>query len=428
MFHPDHARLEQLAEKFAQLPDPREQRQPRHLLGDVLVIALCSMLTGGRGFNDMEDYGEGHVEWLRTFLLLPGGIPSHDTFNRVFAALDSHALEEALRQWGGSLEVPPWDMLLPEHPNAPHQLAMDGKRLRGSRRQEPCAAGGGSHTRMDQVLNVWCVRRGITLVQRRIPPQGGEIEQMPLLLRHLDLQGCVVSADAAHAQTHTAQVIVERGGEYVLCVKGNQEATHAAVAATLAAVRSAAAGKPHFESVEKGHGRLETRRCWVSGDLDEFAPRGQWKALGSIALIESRREDLATGKVSVEVRHYLSSLPLTRGVEQSAARIANIARSHWSVEPERSGDRQPQAARRVSAANQNALHWRLDVQWGEDQCRARAGKAATNLSALRKLAMNLLRAVPPPVRKPASVSMRRRHHIATINPNYLVALLAHFAR
>jgi len=275
---------------------------------------------------------------------------------------------------------------------------------------------------------VWCAQRGITVAQRRIPPEGGEVEQLPLLLRHLDLKGCVVSADAAHAQTHTAQVIVERGGEYVLCVKGNQPTTRDAVSAAMEAVRAATAGKAHFESVDKGHGRLETRRCWVSGALEEFAPRGQWKALGSIALIESEREDLATGKISVEQRCYLSSLGISGGVESSAARLAGIARTHWSVEPERSGDRQPQAARRVSEANQNALHWRLDVQWGEDQSRARAGKAATNLSALRKLAMNLLRAVPPPVRKPAQVSMRRRHFIATINPNYLAALLAHFAR
>lgn len=407
MTQPDHAALGQLAEKFAQLPDPREQRQPQHLLGDLLVIALCSMLTGGRSFNDMEDYGEGHAEWLRTFLLLPQGIPSHDTFNRVFAALDSHALEGALHQWASQCEVPPWDMTLPEHPNALHQLAVDGKRLRGSRRQQPRTQGGESLTRMDQVLNVWCVQRGITLAQRRIPPEGGEIEQMPLLLRHLDLKGCVVSADAAHAQTHTAQVIVERGGEYVLCVKGNQPSTHDAVAEALAAVRTLTKDQPHFESVEKGHGRLETRRCWISGELGEFAPRGQWKALGSIALIESRREDLATGKVSIEERCYISSLGIKGGVEQSAARLADIARSHWSVE--------------------NALHWRLDVQWGEDQSRARAGKAATNLSALRKLAMNLLRTVPPPVRNPATVSLRRRHYIATINPNYLATLLAHFA-
>lgn len=408
MTHPDHAALGRLAAKFAQLPDPREQRQPQHLLGDLLVIALCSTLAGGRSFNDMEDYGEGHAEWLRTFLLLPQGIPSHDTFNRVFAALDSHALEEALRQWASQCEVPPWDMMVPEHPNALRQLAADGKRLRGSRRQEPRAEGGASLTRMDQVLNVWCTQRGITVAQRRIPPEGGEIEQLPLLLRHLDLQGCVVSADAAHAQTHTAQVIIERGGQYVLCVKGNQPTTRDAVSAAMQAVRAATAGKAHFESVDKGHGRLETRRCWVSGALEEFAPRGQWKALGSIALIESEREDLATGKVSVEQRCYLSSLAISGGVESSAERIAGIARTHWSVE--------------------NALHWRLDVQWGEDQSRARAGKAATNLSALRKLAMNLLRAVPPPVRKPAQVSMRRRHFIATINPNYLAALLAHFAR
>ncbi|WP_326526978.1 ISAs1 family transposase [Dokdonella sp.] len=403
MSQTDHAVLGQLAEKFAQLPDPRDQRQPRHLLGDLLVIALCSMLTGGRTFADMEDYGEGHAEWLRTFLLLPNGIPSHDTFNRVFAALDSHALEGALRQWGSQCEAPHWDMTLPEHPNALRQLAVDGKRLRGSRRTEECS--GRSTTKMDQTLNVWCVQHGLTLAQRRIPPDGSEIEQMPLLLRHLHLQGAVVTADAAHAQTHTAQVIIERGGEYVLCVKGNQPATLAALEQALKPL-SAAVVRPHFESIGKGHGRLETRRCWVLAELADFAPRGQWKGLGSIGVIESVREELGTGKVSTERRYYISSLGALSTEQATAQRLAGIVRSHWGVE---------------------ALHWRLDVQWGEDQCRARAGKAATNLSGLRKLAINLLCAVPPPVRTAATVSMRRRHYIATINPNYLTALLAHFA-
>jgi predicted transposase YbfD/YdcC len=258
---------------------------------------------------------------------------------------------------------------------------------------------------MDQTLNVWCVQHGLTLAQRRIPPDGSEIEQMPLLLRHLHLQGAVVTADAAHAQTHTAQVIIERGGEYVLCVKGNQPATLAALEQALKPL-SAAVVRPHFESIGKGHGRRETRRCWVLAELADFAPRGQWKGLGSIGVIESVREELGTGKVSTERRYYISSLGALSTEQATAQRLAGIVRSHWGVE---------------------ALHWRLDVQWGEDQCRARAGKAATNLSGLRKLAINLLCAVPPPVRTAATVSMRRRHYIATINPNYLTALLAHFA-
>jgi predicted transposase YbfD/YdcC len=395
-----HATLGQLSKRFEQLPDPRDQRQPKHLLGDMLVIALCSALTGGRTFGDMQDYGIGHQPWLSTFLALPHGIPSHDTFNRLFAALDSHAMDSALLDWSSLCDIPPWDMTLPEHPVAQRHYAIDGKRQRGSRRSIQ------GTLKMDQTLNVWSTHNGIALAQRRIPLDGSEIEQMPLLLRHLHLKGAIITADAAHAQTHTVDTIIAGGGDYILTVKGNQPTTHEALQSALAPI-IALTPEAHFESIEKGHGRLETRRCWVSSDLSDFAPRGQWKGLGSIAVIEVQREDLITGKLSIERRYIISSLAPLGSEAATAERLVRIARAHWSVE--------------------NNLHWSLDVHWGEDQSRARSGNAATNLSALRKLAMNLLKAVPPPNPKSKHISMRSRHYIATITPNYLTALLEYFA-
>lgn len=388
----------QLAAEFSQLPDPRYQRQPQHLLGDLLLIGLCSFLTGGRTFQDMEDYAADHEHWLRTFLELPAGPPSHDTFNRVFSALDSHAFEQALRQWAQGSHPPDWDMSIPEHPALRH-LACDGKSLRGSRK--PREAGeGGRGEEMARVINVWAVEQGLSIAQRRIPPEGGEIEQMPLVLRHLDLKHSVVTADAAHAQTDTVSQIVAQGGDYVICAKANQPATHAALREVLDALAQKEA--PQEQQVEKGHGRLETRRVWTSTQVQALAVRGLWKNLGSIGLVELEKEELGGGKKSKQRRYFLSSLGALATPEATAQRLGALVRNHWAVE--------------------NSLHWRLDVQWGEDASRARSGNAATNLSGLRKIAMNLLKTYPPPQAK-GQVSMRRRMYRASINPNYLALLL-----
>lgn len=391
--------LGQLAAEFSQLPDPRYQRRPQHLLGDLLLIGLCNFLTGGRTFQDMEDYAGDHEEWLRTFLELPGGPPSHDTFNRVFSALDSHAFEQALRQWAKGSHPPDWDMSIPEHPALRH-LACDGKSLRGSRKPRAGEAGRSSSVETARVINVWAVEQGLSIAQRRIPPEGSEIEQMPLVLRHLDLAHSVVTADAAHAQTETVSQIVAQGGDYVICAKANQPATHAALQEVLDDL--AAREAPHEQSVEKGHGRLETRRVWISTQVQALPVRGLWKNLGSIGLVEVAREELGGGKTSKERRYFLSSLGALATPEATAKRLGDLVRNHWAVE--------------------NSLHWRLDVQWGEDASRARSGNAATNLSGLRKIAMNLLKTCPPPKAK-GSVSMRRRMLRASNNPNYLALLL-----
>ena len=394
-----------LASHLSKIDDPRQLRRPVHRFEEILLIALCCFFTGGRTFVDMAHCAAVLEPWLRTFLLLPGGLPSHDTFNRVFAAMDPRQMEDALRHWTSELTIPREPGDLP--PPALRHLALDGKVLRGSRR------GPGGVSRARAVVNIWLADHGLVPAQRRIPEDCSEITQAPLLLRHIALKNTVVTTDAAHAQTATAGQIIDQGGHYLLCVKGNQAATEAAVIAALEPVITAFPGG-HFYSADKEHGRLEERRAWVCSDLADFAPRGLWKGLGAVAVLETRAENLSTGKISVERRRFLTSLtaPVTaKGSGSSSARdkalaaqVAGLARDHWKVE--------------------NSLHWRLDVLMGEDACRARKGEAAVNLAVARKFTMNTLKAHPPFSGKiGAAMSVRSRQYVASINPNYLGTLL-----
>ena len=385
--------LRTLAEKFHALPETRLLRQPQHRLGEMLLIGLCSMLSGGRTFNDMEDFGVVHEDWLKLFLKLPGGIPSHDTFNRLFASLDTHAFEQSLREWSAGLSAPELDP--GTGPSGLRHLAMDGKTLRGSQRGE---AG-----RARQVVNVLCVERGLVLAQRQVPEEGSEIVHARFVLKGLALKGTLVTADAAHAQSETVSQIIEQGGDYLLCVKGNQPSTQAELKAHLDEI--AAREAAHAQRVDKEHGRIEQRRLWLSAEVDSLQVRGQWKGLSSVLMVESQRESTTTQVSSIERRYYLCSLKVSTGSRQPTAQwLLERAQAHWHIE--------------------NSLHWRLDVQWGEDACRARTKNAATNLSALRKIAMNLLKICPPPIRRKKSPpSMRSRQFLASCTDHYRKLLI-----
>lgn len=340
------------------VPDPRYQRRPKHALPDLLFISLCSLLTGGDSFQDMADFAKDEAAWLRTVIPFQGGPPSHDTFTRVFALLDTHAFESAVRHW--------MRQLLPAPP-APacsdrRQIACDGKTLRGSRRGPPGAL------QMAATVNLWAIDEGLCLAQRRIPPASGENPQCELLLRHLNLKKVILSGDAAYCQHSLASHVNAQGGDYVLNLKGNQPEAKDEIHPLLQTL--AASRPPDLEQTEKGHGRLETRRCWVTGEVDSLACRGQWSGLTSIALCERETLDLVTGKVTIGKRFFVTSLP------PDAPLIARSVRQHWQVE--------------------NNLHWRLDVIFREDQQRIRTGYAATNLSLLRKMSLNLLLKASPP--------------------------------
>ena len=363
-----------LLNAFASVPDPRNRREPQHLLGDILVIAVCTALCGHSAFTDMEDFALDHEHWLRTFLELPGGIPSHDTFNRVFQAIDTHLFEAAFRAWtaglcGPAVEVPadtPAIALL-------RHLAIDGKVLCGTKGKDKNRAA---------AINVWNVDEGLVFAQRRIPEEGSEITQMPLLLRHLQLKGTVVSMDAAHCQTDTIDLIVERGGEWLVSLRDNQPTTAA-------------------ESTDKGHGRIEIRRCWVlEGEaIADLKCRGRWKGLCCAILCERTVIDPVTGRETTGRRIFMTSLP------PQAAELAALVRRHWQVE--------------------SSLHWSLDVLWREDEARARTGYAATNLSLIRKTAVNLLKLLMPQFPK---MSVSRLMKKAARRPDFLYNLLTNLLR
>jgi predicted transposase YbfD/YdcC len=394
--------LGRLSHHLCAVTDPRWQRRPSHLLHEILLMGLCTFFTGGRTFVDMAHFALSHQSWLSSFLTLPGGPPCHDTFNRVFSALDPRQLEDALRHWSAGLEIAP---LPADHgPLQLRHLAIDGKVLRGSRR----GPGPAPSERARAVVNVWLAGQGLVLAQRRIPEECSEIVQAPLLLRHLRLKNTVVTADAAHAQSATASQITAQGGDYLLTVKANQPGTQQAIRDFLEPLL-AATPEGHSQTVDKARGSIETRRCWLRTDLEDFAPRGQWSGLGAVALLETRCENITTGKITIEQRCCITSLGVPSDTTPAAtaglaATVAQLARAHWGIE--------------------NSLHWRLDVLMGEDASRARTGEAPANLAILRKITLNTLKVHAPfPGKKGETMSIRSRQYVASINPNYLASLI-----
>jgi predicted transposase YbfD/YdcC len=347
-----------LVAHFSGLPDPRLNRTKDHDLIDILVIAICTLLCAGETFNDMEDFCRAKQDWFKTFLGLRNGIPSHDTFNRVFAALDPKAFLDCFLRWTQSLrQAVPQEI-----------VALDGKALRRALAKDQS---------VQYIVSAWAESNGLVLGQLKVADKSNEITAVPELLRVLELSGCIVTLDAMGCQKKIAKEIVEADADYVLALKGNQETIQAEVKSFLDAtleekqrrrpkgtvMPKAAQTLQTLETVEKDHGRLETRRYYQSDCLEWFADQGKWAGLASVGLVESVRE--LDGKTTRERRYYLSSLKL--GVEA----FARAVRGHWSVE--------------------NKLHWVLDVCFGEDQSRAREGYAAENLATLRRLALNLLK-------------------------------------
>ena len=354
---PSHPTLS-LVHHFKDLPDPRLNRTKAHELIDLLVIALGCLICGGETFYDMAAFGKSKREWLQTFLTLRNGIPSHDTFNRLFAALDPQQFLECFLRWTQSLRQ-----------NLHHEIvALDGKALRRARQAKQD---------LKYVVSAWAESNGLVLGQLKVADKSNEITAVPELLRVLELSGCIVTLDAMDCQKKIAREIIEADADYVLALKGNQEIVHEEVQAFLdATIQETQAARPPgdkrskaaanlvcWETVKKDHGRLETRRYYQSDELGWFADQDQWEGLRTVGVVESIRE--VGGQRTIERRYFLCSLGL------AVQEFARAVRGHWGVE--------------------NKLHWVMDVCFGEDQSRARAGYAAENLATLRRLALNLLR-------------------------------------
>lgn len=368
-----------LIDCFSILPDPRVERSQRHRLIDVIVIGFCTILAGGEGFTDMEEFGKAKEAWFRTFLELPNGIPRHDTFNRVFQALDPKSFFTCFITWTEHLRTAVSGEI----------VALDGKALRR-------ALDMGVGRAMPYMVSAWATDNGLALGQLKVDEKSNEITAIPVLLRSLELAGCIVTIDAMGCQKKIAREIVDADADYALALKGNQETVHDEVKGYLddAITRweKAPASVPELaycETVEKDHGRIETRRFWQSDKVDWFADRDQWAKLGSFGVVESIRD--IQGVVTNERRYYLLSL------SHDVRLFAKASRRHWGVE--------------------NSLHWILDVVFKEDQSRAREGYAAQNLATLRRLALNALK------RETSKHSMRLKVKRAGWSNDYLLSVL-----
>ncbi len=339
-------------EYLGTVPDPRKARTRLHSLKDILVLSLCAIICGADGFVAIEEFGILKEEWLKTFLDLSNGIPSHDTIGRVFAHLSPKALESVFRAWMKAVAVL----------TKGEVVAIDGKTLRRSFRE----AGSGLFVHM---VSAWATRNRVVLGQVKTEEKSNEITAIPELLGLLDLKGCVVTIDAMGCQKDIAARIVDVGADYCLTVKDNQPTLREDLVATFDAARTdpaVLATMNYTETSEKGHGRIEVRRCWTTTALDGVSQADQWKGLRSLALIEVDRT--VGGRTSTEQRYVISSC---QGF--SAAKALKTVRAHWGIE--------------------NQLHWVLDVAFREDDCRVRAGNAAENFAVLRHVALNLLKKV-----------------------------------
>jgi predicted transposase YbfD/YdcC len=355
-----------------EVPDPRVTATVDHDLPDILTIALCTILCGGDSFYDMEDFGEVRLDWLKTFLRLRHGAPRHDTYNRVFQALDPEQFGECLARWTQSVRA----VLGGE------VVALDGKTLRR-------ALNKGEDARV--IVSAWATQSGLMLGQRKVRDKSNEITAVPELLRALELAGCVVTVDALHCQKNIAKEIQEADADYVLALKGNQGGTFTEVKAFLdEAIQRKEAHLVKTQTLDKGHGRVEVRCYWQTEKLEWFADKGAWEGLKSVGMVEARRT--VGGKESVERRYYLSSL------KNDVEKFARAVRGHWGVE--------------------NQLHWVLDVIFGEDQNRARTGYAAENLALTRRMAINLLRQD-----KTCKRGIKGKLLRAALNPDYLKSIL-----
>lgn len=339
-----------IEEHFADLPDPRTARGQRHALTDVLTIALCAVICGAEGWTEVQQFGEAKLKWFRTFLELPRGIPSHDTFGRIFAALNPLAFERCFMAWMRALAKHSGGRL----------IAIDGKTLRRSF----------AHAWKREAIHMVSAFVGannMVFGQWATDAKSNEITAIPKLLELLDLKDATITIDAIGCQKDIARRIVEAGGDYVLAVKSNQPTLHRQVTALMdEGILEGFAGWSHdvCEQTDGDHGRIETRKVWCTSEVRWIKERSEWAGLRSLAVVESART--VGSQTTRERRYYISSLD-----GRSAAVLAQAIRGHWAIE--------------------NGLHWSLDMAFREDDCRVRSGHAAENFSRLRRLALNLLK-------------------------------------
>lgn len=368
-----------LTEHFALLEDPRAEHLTDHKLIDIIMIAICAVICGAETWTDIELFGNERFDWLRQFLELENGIPSHDTFGRVFAGIDAEQFQVCFASWVQAVF----------HATKGQVIAVDGKQARRSHDRT-----NGKHA--IHVISAWATANHLVLGQRKVDEKSNEITAIPELLRLLDVSGCIVTLDAMGCQTEIAEQIIDQEADYVLTVKENQGHLYEDIDLFFQLAHQNDFQKINYtfdRTVNKGHGRIETRQCWaISGEdsLQFLRDHEQWKGLRTIAKVNSQRQ--VKSKITIETRYYISSLP------NDAKKILQAARSHWGVE--------------------NSLHWVLDVAMGEDDSRIRKDNAPENMAALRRIALNLLKQ-----EKTLKRGIQGKRLKAALSPDYLLKVL-----
>lgn len=360
---------------FGQLDDPRIERKKLHPMPEILLLTLCAVICGAESWDDIELFGKLKLDFLRQYLSYEHGIPSDDTVRRFFRAIDTTQFQRLFIQW-----IQVW--LSPEV--AGKVVAIDGKTLRGSHDdgQSPI-----------HLVSAFASEAGIVLGQVKTREKSNEITAIPELLEWLDVRGAIVTIDAMGCQKAIAEKIIDKGGDYLLALKGNQSSLHDDVRLHFEQPDAdSLARMNHAETIDKGHGRIEVRQCRLSTDIDWLRERHpEWKNLSSIVAMDSNR--LIGDTATQETRYFISSSPA------SAGQILAAVRLHWSIE--------------------NQLHWVLDMSFGEDQSRIRKDNAPNNVAIIRHAALNMIRQVPK-----KRMSVKRMRKAAGWNDSLLTEILA----
>jgi len=360
---------------FSRIEDPRIDRQRLHKLIDIIVIAICGVISGADTWVDIAHYGKEKKAFLEKFLELPNGIPSHDTFGRVFSLLDGEAFQACFFEWVGMVQEKTDGQV----------IAIDGKQLRRSHDR-------GKEKNAIHLVSAWVKDNHLVLGQVKVDEKSNEITAIPALLEMIDIKGCIVTLDAMGCQKEIAKKIVEKGGDYVLAVKENQGKLYEDIR-FLFRFEDGQGYDDYQKTVNKGHGRIETRECWTISDeawLDYLKQRPDWSELNTLIMVKAERR--IGEETSQQTRFYISSS------SRNATDLLNAVRDHWSIE--------------------NGLHWVLDIAFREDESRVRIGHAAQNLATLRRLATCLLKRETS-----AKGGIRAKRLQAGWNDDYLLTVL-----
>lgn len=365
-----------LLEHLKSIPDPRIDRQKRHKLEDILAIAVCAIICGADDWVSIEEFGKAKFTWFKTFLDLPNGIPSHDTFGRVFSLIAPSHFQRCFISWVESVT----DILQGQ------VVAIDGKTLRRSHDKK--SAKSAIH-----MVSAWAANNRIVLGQVKTEEKSNEITAIPELLEVLDISGCIVTIDAMGCQKKIAAKIIEKEADYILALKGNQGNFAKDVEKYFTEADNndyRGMSVDFYETKDVNHGRIEYRRYWITDSIDKIKGIQSWQGLNTVAMVESERH--IDDDVSIEHRYYISSIDI------NAKLFGQAVRAHWGIE--------------------NSVHWVLDIAFREDDSRVRTGNAAENLATTRHIALNLLKN-----EKTAKIGVKNKRLKAGWDHSYLAKLL-----